>query len=378
MKLMIRLLWVWLLLWWWFSFADYSYTNRSICNGADCSIETCDVTEFEEYTQVTVTEYPDGDISSELYEYLVSQGEYTFANWLAWSVCISDNTYTETSEELISPDPVHECIWSVPICGDGIVDSALWEACDLWIDDNWWDSTCTDSCQRNEYCGDSIVQVDLGEECDPLVDKEYCDEATCLFVPWVPVDLEFSVRDPIECGGHFYGGIVLGDGSKNFEWVTMHLDVKCEGSDRFVPLHPVIDSEGNYTAAVEYEDTSSERYLIGECEVRYWWCLKIDEKESCTTITFYDTLKWVCQSWSGWSWYVPAPELTSSSWWGGWVWWSISPIDWVTRTSFTNNATISGEEFSAAPISWVSKLYLDPKTPFTFPVNGTLLDTWAR
>jgi len=74
-------------------FADYSYQQSSICIGEVCSIETCHVTEHDEIELSSSIEYPDSDMSSALYEYLVAQGEMRFADWLAGTVCISENIY---------------------------------------------------------------------------------------------------------------------------------------------------------------------------------------------------------------------------------------------------------------------------------------------
>gem|GEM_PF-5754474 len=33
-------------------------------------------------------------------------------------MCISDEIYTETTEAFETPEPIEECYWSVPFCGD--------------------------------------------------------------------------------------------------------------------------------------------------------------------------------------------------------------------------------------------------------------------
>ena len=49
----------------------------------------------------------------------------------------------------------------------------------------------------------------------------------------------------------------------------MYLEAKCPGSDVYVPLNPEIDENGVYLAELEYTDLESDRFLVGECHIRY-------------------------------------------------------------------------------------------------------------
>jgi fibro-slime domain-containing protein len=61
-----------------------------------------------------------------------------------------------------------DCTWG-PYCGDGIVQTADGEQCDLGANNGntaLGNNGCSYTCQKPQYCGDGIVQTNLGEQCD--------------------------------------------------------------------------------------------------------------------------------------------------------------------------------------------------------------------
>jgi hypothetical protein len=75
----------------------------------------------------------------------------------------------------------------LPICGDGLVQVGLGEACDdgdLNAAEPGYDQ-CSTACLRGPHCGDGLVQPDGGEECEPVDGQDELDNcaAGCLYKP---------------------------------------------------------------------------------------------------------------------------------------------------------------------------------------------------
>ncbi len=339
-KIILLLLWTFWLLG--VTFSDYSYQNTSVCVGDVCSIQTCSVTEYDTQEVTTTTEYPDKDISSDLYDYLIAQWETTFANWLAWTVCVSDAIYTESIAEVKKPDPTEVCEWSMPLCGNGEIDTDLGEECDEWIDKNGTNNVwCSQDCKIISYCGDWMVNKELGEECDPWFDAEFCLEESCMFVENLSPDFDIDVWDPVTCEWDFEGGIIFSDEiNQDLDSVIMYLDVDCEWDGTYVSLDPILDEQWNYLAKLNYTDPTSERYLIGSCHVKYWGCFKTDGWDKCVDKTANVILEGVCLT-EGWSnvWW----RNTWWSWWSNaWVsWWSNVWGSWWSDSQVSKNSIIT-------------------------------------
>lgn len=212
-------------------FADYSYQQWSICVGDVCSTEICYVVEQEPIKISSTIEYPDDDMSSALHTYLVAQGETQFANWLAGTVCMSEEIFTETTVSIVTPEPLKTCERSQAICGDGIIQTEIWE------------------------------------ECDPWVDATYCDTVSCTFIEEFTPILDMTIQENIGCeeaiSWWISGEIDI------YEDVDMYIEVECaDGVSRSLPV--VLWENGYFSAEVEYNDILSDRYVSWICNIRYW------------------------------------------------------------------------------------------------------------
>ncbi len=347
--------------------ADYTYVKSQTCVGDACSTLTCDVTEYDEIvTTTTTTVYEGTELFVNLYDYLIDQDQPLYAAWileLAWSgVCETEGEYSYTTTTSRVPDPTEECNWSLPFCGDSIIDSTTWEECDEGHDVNGLPtSSCTVDCKTKTpaTCGDAIVQVLLGEECDPGVPSDYCDE-NCLFIPDVP-KYEVGVNDPVICESPFDGRVVLPEGDTDFARVDAFLEVAAD-CENYTQLEPIVDLvTWLYIAEVEYFDSTKSNYLV-------WWsyCVRYGAVVDGMTVFKEDTVhvEWICPvsttwwsstggstGWSsiGWGWWWSSSWWSSSGWWwGGWgtFTWGTSWGDPTVKSSYS---VVSDNPFYPAP-----------------------------
>lgn len=64
------------------SSADYSYNKQNICIGDVCSVETCDVTEYDPTEVIKIDTHTHTEMHDALLDYLRDQGQDNFVEYL--------------------------------------------------------------------------------------------------------------------------------------------------------------------------------------------------------------------------------------------------------------------------------------------------------
>lgn len=339
---------------WWFVYADYSYTKWSVCTWDQCSTQTCHVTEYDEQVITSTQTYTDTEVISDLYDYLIAQWEDVYADRLMHLLdiqCIEKKAYTVSETKTEVPSPTEECERSQPICGNGVVDA--------------------------------------GEECDKGSDKNWKEWISCTHDCMLSDEFDVNVYDPVLCDGHFEGGIDLPSG--DYDNVSMHLDIMCEGDTEYTSLNPVLNDEGEYVALLNYTDQSASNFKQWACNVRYGGTYKWITVEKTAT----EYLQWWCKEW-WWpsSWSSDWPAWWSKTWSSGWSNWGpivnedgsitvfstiSSPIWWIDSPKLSDPVQGPIDTFhSTAPVAPAgdSALILDPAAPHLAPPR-LLEKTWA-
>lgn len=346
-----------------FVFSDYTYTWQVLCSWNVCSTETCHVQEFEPYVEVTEhTEFINGEKLQEIADFLIDSWREDYAQIIIAADCWWEIKYS--TEKTITPDDIHTCNWSVPICGDGIVNTD-WEECDLWTDENWKSgSWCSTSCKRTlPYCGDWVVE-DF-EDCDDWNNLIWdgCNQSctvekkrACTSVDGQPSDCVPDIEDPYECWWVVYWKV----------YTLPHddlLNVRLVFTQLWVVIREYIITDFNedneYFFEINYDDTTAENYIpSGDYDIAYyfwstvlwksvsWWhSLFITNQCDTGTNTWNSTWgstwtsTWGSDWWTWWTnWWGDGTTWwtwwSGSNWWGGWTSWSTWSGWWWSNWSW--------------------------------------------
>lgn len=374
-----------LLLWglsFWVIFWDYSYQGEVLCTWDVCSTQTCYVNEKEPYVEITEhIEYLNGEKLQEIADYLTQMWRDDYAQIIVAADCGWEVKYN--TKKTITPDDEVTCEWSVPICGDWIVDSAS-EECDLWKEYNGVDwSWCDQLCKQiiSESCGDGVVQ-----------DPEECDLWSLFnWVPWSWCDRYCShetscgdgiVQLPETCDlGKELNGV---DWTK-CSWTCTLIDSNCWNStvDKDLgeecdvgELNGVAWSWCSYVCKTISSTCWDGLLDLGEkcddgnrvngdwcsdlCLIEWWWTTWWTSSNWWTTgwtLTWWSTDAWTTWWtvwWSSWHWWFSSTGGSTTGNWttGGSTWWSSSGWGWFWSVSSCGNYVIEtglGEECDLWP-----------------------------
>lgn len=310
--------------------ADYRYTKSNLCVWDACSVQTCDVTEYEAQLTTTTTTHSADEVFAALQQYLKDNWQDFYVEWLdnvVWWVCTIPPYVTSTTTNMI-PDPTETCTRSDPICWNSIVEDG--EECDKWVETNGQDGVwCSTDCKlRPEF--------------------------------------DVSVYDPVPCDQHFKWWAKLD--TWDYENVQMYLEVQCEDGWEYVSLDPLLDDNGEYTALLNYIDPSASNYLMWECNVRYGWYYQWIEVRKTAVVT----LEWVCDNWATTdadsdSLENRADGDTQWSWGRKRFWWWGSVSNWSNNAWYsprtTGGLTIIHDDGSVTTTAKIEWPPASPETP---------------